>query len=215
MRIVILFCFIISACHIQTKQGAGSAKSDGRLGQALSGSEVILSGTSLSAAKQICQSLSAKEVLFRQNYLNKKFRLRVNETDCSGISKANDFEAILDSSSAQAPLFYQPLIAVSFYQFEDTGNYGVLSAICQKIIRGDAVSNTVTSGNIKSVYAFFSNKVKIEFATKNLSKQTYIKDKTIDLQMSSTGVISPRTETTFCNNGGSLVINQSILSFPN
>jgi hypothetical protein len=214
MRILILFCFIFSACHIQTRQVAGSAKSDGRLGQALNGSEVILIGTSLTAAKQICQSLSAKEVFFRQNYLTKKFRLRALETDCSKNSKANDFDAILDSVNANMAMFYRPQIAVSFYQYEDSSKFGVVSEICTKIMKGDTVTDTIISGNIKSVYSFSTNRVKIEFATKDFKNINYIKDKTVELQINQNGVISPRTETSLCGNGASLIMNQSILSLP-
>jgi hypothetical protein len=214
MRLLIIFFLILCGCHIQTRQIAGSAKSDGRLGQALNGSEVILTGASLSAAKQICQSLSAKDVFFRQNYLNKKFRLRVNETNCSGVSKSTDFDAFLESNTVAHPLYYRPLLAISFYQYEETISDGVLSNICPKILNADTVTDTINSGNTRAVYTFTSNKVKIEFATKNPSTQSFIKDRTIEMQINPAGVIGPRTETTHCNNGASLIINQSILSLP-
>jgi len=207
----LLFC----GCHIQTRQGNTSGKSDTTLGQELKSTEAILSGSALNTAKLLCQNLNQKDVSFRQNMLGKKFRMRLINTNCSSETNSVDFDAVLDSIDVNSPLSYAATSVVSFYNFEDTHNQGAVSAICPAVISGDVVSNTVNSGSNKIVFTFTTNKVKVEYATKNGVTLKYLKDKTVEMQISASGVVSNRTETLLCNNGASLIMNQSILSIPN
>lgn len=126
------------------------------LGAELS-SSYTLTGEKKDVALRICYAYRSKRVGLRSSYLDKNFSFSVKNRPCNESETNKTVSAIL-----KEPLLSEPMIfdsserSVTWFNRVNTDTDGILGQFCDSIIRGDSVSNLLSSNSARQELVEFS-----------------------------------------------------------
>jgi hypothetical protein len=146
--------FLLAACGPGNQRPieAGNVS----LGQELSNS-YTLTGERKNVALRICYAYRSKRVEFRSNHLDDTFQFSVKNRPCNGDESNKTISATL-----KEPLLSQPMIfdsserTMTWFNSVNTDADGVLGNFCDSIIRGDTVTNLLSSSSSQQEVVEFS-----------------------------------------------------------
>lgn len=224
--LLILNFLVLSSCG----QGNTRAVEAGNLslGEELSAS-YTLSGEKLNTALRICYAYRSKRVGLRSSYIDQSFSFSVKNRPCN-----DDETNKAISATLKAPLLSQPMVfdsserELSWYESVNSDNDGPIATLCTSIIRGDTLTNLLSSsGNTQQVVEFSVNTENDHYViltgTKTTEDQFFVtKKETFYVQTQNQNV--PRVGDDYsissiesCPEGSvheSFIIEQSTTSYP-
>lgn len=191
---LILICtLILSSCGRDYSPSRSPAST---LGQALQASST-LEGEQKSIAYNICFELMNKNMNWRQNFLSKSFVFDVQESSCDSEVKTSKLASTtLKQNLNSSPMYFDPApnSSVPFSEVL-THLHGPLAPICNAVLKGSAMSNTLTqTDGSKAQYTFFKKSssgfdgFKVEYSETNST--TIVKNIVYEIGLNAAGLPS-------------------------
>lgn len=116
-----------------------------------------LSSDELSIAGRICYAYKSKGAKFRTDYAQKTFNFRLYQKSCEGAESSRTLEASLNAEFGGEVMSFLLKSVVNpgeFLTTVQTDRVGFLKTICEKIYRGESISNTVDIDGVKAQVVF-------------------------------------------------------------
>lgn len=116
-----------------------------------------LTSEELNIASRICYAYKSKAAKFRTDYAQKSFSFRLYQKSCDAVESSRTIEASLNAEFGGEVMSYIPKSAVSSGEFMtavQTDRVGFLKNVCEKIYRGESISNTVDIDGVKAQIIF-------------------------------------------------------------
>ena len=113
----------------------------------------------LSVAKRICYSYRSKRSNLKSNYHNKTFSFNIYQKDCAKNELSKNLNMILNAPTSAQTLTWMPASQEDTFDFitniQDSDS-GYIKQVCDKVFRGEKVSNSITMGGTQTVQIQFS-----------------------------------------------------------
>lgn len=116
-----------------------------------------LTSDELNIAGRICYAYKSKGAKYRTDYAQKTFSFRLYQKSCEGAESSRSIDATLNAEFGGEVMSYLPKSAVNpgeFLATVQTDRVGFLKTICEKIYRGESISNTVDIDGVKAQVVF-------------------------------------------------------------
>ena len=121
-----------------------------------------LQGDEASVAYAVCSALRTKDSKYRIDHLNQGFFWQLKHKSCSSSQAITEINSYLRASNSSSPLYFESSFSGFYFKEVETHNRGLFADICDPILKGQSVSDTIDKGTQRVQYRFYVDGAKVK-----------------------------------------------------